>query len=81
MKKVYIQVCVNLQNIQEIALFSGKIYTAAKNLHDRQARRSRQISSLLSIHFLAMMLKRSWSSRIWLPTNEVQEFRFIDPGC
>ena len=33
----------------------------------------------LSIHFLTMMLKRSWSSRIWLATNEAQEFRFIDP--
>ena len=31
MKKVYIKVFVNLQNVQETALFSGKIYTADKN--------------------------------------------------
>ena len=31
MKKVYIKVCVNLQNMQETALFSGQIYTADKN--------------------------------------------------
>ena len=31
MKKVYIKVCVNLQNMQETALFSGKNYTADKN--------------------------------------------------
>ena len=31
MKKVYILVRVNLQNMQETALFSGKIYTGDKN--------------------------------------------------
>ena len=30
MKKVYIKVFVNLQNVQETALFSGKIYTVDK---------------------------------------------------
>ena len=30
MKKVYILVCVNLQNMQETALFSGKICTTDK---------------------------------------------------
>ena len=37
--------CVNLQNMKETVLFSGKIYTLTKILHDR---RSRQIPSLLS---------------------------------
>ena len=30
-KTFYIEVCLNLQNIEETALFYGKIYTADKN--------------------------------------------------
>ena len=43
--------CINLQNMSETALFSGKFTQLTKILHDRRSRRSRQIPSLLPIQF------------------------------
>ena len=39
--------CINLQNMSETVLFSGKFTQLTKILHDRRSRRSRQIPSLL----------------------------------
>ena len=49
MKKVYIKVCVNLQNMQETALFSGKIYTADKNFTQPS-----ELSYILKVHMKLM---------------------------
>ena len=46
MKKVYIQVCVNLQNKKKLRCFLEKFTQLTKILHDRRSRQSRQISSL-----------------------------------
>ena len=57
MKKVYIKVCVNLQNMYKtLRCFLEKFTQLTKILHDRRSRRSRQISSLKSRDFLKWMM-------------------------